>query len=75
MGIAIIAALSSLFGVIVGGFVSYFLQKQKLEHEFKLKLQENKTENMAEQTALYYLKECDAFKEHNEGKLKIIPRD
>jgi hypothetical protein len=22
-----------------------------------------------------YLKECDAFKEHNEGKLKIIPRD
>jgi Fic family protein len=22
-----------------------------------------------------YLKSCDAFKEHNEGKLKIIPRD
>lgn len=57
MGIAIIAALSSILGVIVGGLVSYFLQQQKLEHEFKLKLQENKTENMAEQTARYYLKE------------------
>ena len=57
METAIIAALSSLFGVLVGGIVSFFLQKQKLEHEFKIKLQENKTENMAEQTVRYYLKE------------------
>jgi hypothetical protein len=69
MAIAIIAALSSLFGVVVGGIVSYFLQKQKLEHEFKLKLQENKTENMAEETARYYLKE-DGYYERSFDHLK-----
>ena len=69
METAIIASLSSLFGVIVGGIVSYFLQKQKLEHEFKLKLQENKTENMAEQTARYYLKE-EGFYERSFDHLK-----
>lgn len=69
MAIAIIAALSSLFGVIVGGFVSYFLQKQKLEHEFKIKLQDNKTENMAEQTVRYYLKE-EGFYERSFNHLK-----
>lgn len=69
MGIAIIAALSSILGVIVGGLVSYFLQKQKLEHEFKLKLQENKTENMAEQTARYYLKE-EGYYERSFNHLK-----
>lgn len=69
MEIAIIAALSSILGVIVGGLVSYFLQKQKLEHEFKLKLQENKTENMAEQTARYYLKE-EGYYERSFNHLK-----
>lgn len=69
MAIAIIVALSSLFGVIVGGIVSYFLQKQKLEHEFILKLQENKTENMAEETARYYLKE-DGYYERSFDHLK-----
>lgn len=69
MEIAIIAALSSLLGVIVGGLISYFLQKQKLEHEFKLKLQENKTENMAEQTARYYLKE-EGYYERSFNHLK-----
>jgi len=28
-----------------------------LEHEFKLKLEENKTENVAEETVKYYLRE------------------
>ncbi|MGZ5491592.1 MAG: hypothetical protein ACXWE6_12760 [Nitrososphaeraceae archaeon] len=69
MAIAMIAALSSLFGVIVGGVVSYFLQKQKLEHDFKLKLQENKTENMAEETARYYLKE-DGYYERSFDHLR-----
>jgi hypothetical protein len=66
---AIIASIASLFGVIVGGVVSYFLQKQRLNHEFKLKLQENKTENMAEQTVRYYLKE-EGFYERSFDHLK-----
>ncbi len=72
METAIIAALSSLFGVAVGGIISYYLQKQKLEHEFNLKLQENKTENMAEETVRYYLKEERFFErsfEHLKTKL------
>lgn len=69
MEIAIIASLSSLIGVIVGGVVSYFLQKQKLKHEFRLKLEENKTENMAERTIRYYLKE-EGFYERSFEHLK-----
>jgi len=69
METAIIASLASLLGVIVGGIVSFFLQKQKLEHEFKLKLQENKTETMAEQTVRYYLKE-EGFYERSFDHLK-----
>lgn len=69
MEIAIIAALSSLFGVTVGGIVSFYLQKYRLEHEFKIKLQENKTENMAEATVKYYLKE-ERFYERSFNHLK-----
>jgi uridine phosphorylase len=57
METAVIAALSSLLGVSVGGFISHYLQKQRLEHEFRLKHQDNKTENMAEATVKYYLME------------------
>ena len=57
MEIALIAALSSLLGVGVGGFISYFLQKQKLDHDYRLKREDNKTVNVAEDTVRYYLKE------------------
>ncbi len=57
METALIAAISSLLGVTVGGLISYYLQKQKLDHELTLKHQDNKTENMAEATVKYYLKE------------------
>lgn len=57
MEIALIASLSSLFGVIVGGLISYILQKQKLNHEFKIVKENNKLENVAEDTVRYYLKE------------------
>ncbi|MFH0896021.1 MAG: hypothetical protein V2A54_16430 [Bacteroidota bacterium] len=69
METALIASLSSLFGVIVGGLISFFLQKQKLNHEFRLKLQENKTENMAEATAKYYLKD-EGFYERSFDHIK-----
>ncbi len=57
MEIAIVAALSSLLGVTVGGLISYKLQKARFEQEFLLKREENKTENVAEDTIRYYLKD------------------
>lgn len=47
--------VSSLIGVIVGGGISYLLQRNQLRHAYKLKVEELKTEYMAEQTAKYYL--------------------
>lgn len=68
MEIAIIAALSSLVGVSVGGVISYqlqkarftqelALQKERFDQELKLLKEENKTENVAEDTIRYYLKD------------------
>lgn len=57
METAIIAALSSLFGVTIGGIISYQLQKLKFEQELQIKREENKTENVAEDTIRYYLKD------------------
>jgi len=47
--------ISSLVGVLVGGGISYLLQNSKLRHAYKLKIEDLKTEYMAEQTARYYL--------------------
>lgn len=69
MEIAIITALSSLLGVTVGGIISYYIQKQKLEHEYRLKREDNKTENMAEATVKYYLME-EKFYERSFEHLK-----
>ena len=66
METAIIAALSSLFGVTVGGVISYHLQKArfkqdlilqqaKFDQELRLLREENKTDNVAEETIRYYL--------------------
>lgn len=66
MEIAIIAALSSLFGVSVGGVISYqlqkarfkqdlILQKERFDQELLLLREENKTDNVAEETIRYYL--------------------
>lgn len=57
METALIAALSSLFGVSIGGLISYKLQKIKYDQELLLKREENKTENVAEDTIRYYLKD------------------
>jgi hypothetical protein len=68
MEIAIIAALSSLFGVSVGGIISYqlqkarfkqdlVLQKERFDHELDLLREENKTDNVAEETIRYYLED------------------
>ncbi len=48
-------ALFTLLGTVVGGLISYFLQKQRFDQELKIKQEENKTEFMAESTAKHFL--------------------
>lgn len=51
----ILTLISSLSGVAIGGTISYLLQRNQLRHAYKLKIEELKTEHMAERTARYYL--------------------
>ena len=51
----VVAGLSALGGTVVGGLISYFLQKQKNQQELSLLREQNKTEFMAETTARHYL--------------------
>lgn len=72
METAFIALLSSLLGVIVSGIISYFLQKQRFEHESNMKFEDNKTENMAVKTANHYLmvnKYCERSFDHLKTKI------
>ena len=55
MEASIISALSALLGAIIGGLLSYFLQKQRFQHELKLLKEEHKTEFMAENTVKHFL--------------------
>lgn len=49
----------TLLGVILGsltsGLITYYLQKQRFEHELKIKQEEYKTEFMAENTIKHFL--------------------
>ncbi|TRX58612.1 hypothetical protein FNH22_12075 [Fulvivirga sp. M361] len=47
--------ISSLAGVTVGGLISYLIQLSRQRHAYELKIEELKTEHMAERTARYYL--------------------
>ena len=49
------SAFYALLGTFIGGLISFILQKQRLNHEFKLKREEYKTEFMAESTARHFL--------------------
>ncbi|MCG8385932.1 MAG: hypothetical protein MJA30_10350 [Cytophagales bacterium] len=51
----VLGIISSLSGVLVGGGISYLLQIGRLRHAYRLKVEELKTEHMAERTARYYL--------------------
>ena len=57
MEVAIITSISSLAGVVVGGIISYLLNRQNLKFQFFIKQEENKTINTAEKTIKYYLLE------------------
>lgn len=52
---ALLPLISALAGTFVGGLISYLLQKQRFDQEIKLKREENKTDFMAESTALHFL--------------------
>jgi hypothetical protein len=52
----ITAGLFGLLGVLIGGLLSWWLQKDRSSTDLKIALEAIKTEHMAETTALYYLK-------------------
>ncbi|TND07884.1 MAG: hypothetical protein FD123_2874 [Bacteroidetes bacterium] len=55
MSEVIIAAASGLIGTMIGGLISYFIQKEQLKNEILKIREENKTEFQAEQTARHFL--------------------
>ncbi len=52
---SIIPAIAGLIGTIVGGLITYFIQKAQLKNEILRIREEHKTEFQAEQTALHFL--------------------
>ena len=50
-----LTAIFTLLGTLVGGLISYLLQRQRFEQELKIKQEEYKTEFMAESTAKHFL--------------------
>lgn len=52
----ITAGLFALLGVLAGGLISGWLQKDRSAADFAMALEAIKTEHMAEKTALHYLK-------------------
>lgn len=67
-------AIFTLLGTVIGGLISYFLQKQRFSQEIKIMREENKTEFMAESTVKHYLnhksytdRSFDVLKKHLGG--------
>jgi hypothetical protein len=48
-------ALASLFGAVVGGSITFFLNRQLHKHQLALAHEQHKTEFMAEDTARHFL--------------------
>lgn len=49
------STLSALLGAIVGGAISYFLNRQQLRNQLRIQQEQNKVEFMAEETARHFL--------------------
>jgi len=49
------AALFGFIGTAIGGLISWFLQKQRNDHELEVLRESHKTDFAAESTALFYL--------------------
>jgi len=55
MATAIMTGVFGIIGTIIGGLISWWIQKERVSADLKIALDAIKTEHMAEQTALYYL--------------------
>lgn len=71
---AMIAAASGILGTIVGGTISFLIQREQFKNEIVRIREENKTEFQAEQTALHFLsvknytdRSFDTLKKHLGG--------
>ena len=49
------SAFAVVIGAIVGGSISYLLNRQQFNHQLKVLREQNKTEYMAEETARHFL--------------------
>jgi lipopolysaccharide export system protein LptC len=47
--------LSALLGALVGGAISYFLNRQQFAHQLRIQQEQHKVEYMAEDTARHFL--------------------
>ncbi len=52
---AIVSAGSALFGALVGGGITYLLNRQQLQNQLQVLREQHKTEFMAENTARHFL--------------------
>ncbi|ELR72926.1 hypothetical protein C900_00887 [Fulvivirga imtechensis AK7] len=66
----VLSVISSLAGVLVGGGISFLLQRNQLRNAYKIKIEELKTEHMAERTARYYL----SHKGYTDRKFETIKK-
>jgi hypothetical protein len=55
MSIEVINGIFALGGLLVGGIITWLLQKDRLIKEYTVAIEAIKTDYMAEKTALYYL--------------------
>ena len=51
----ILSVLSAMLGAIIGGGMTYLLNRQQLKHQIEVLREQNKTEFMAEETARHFL--------------------
>lgn len=51
----IIPALFTLLGTLIGGLITFAINRQQFKHQIKALQEEHKTEFMAETTALHFL--------------------
>jgi 5-bromo-4-chloroindolyl phosphate hydrolysis protein len=50
-----VSGLVGLLGVVLGGFISWYIQKDRLSADLDIALQSVKTEHMAEEAVRHYL--------------------
>ncbi|MBX3657231.1 MAG: hypothetical protein KIS62_06300 [Ramlibacter sp.] len=55
MEAALWSTLSALLGALVGGGISWLLNRQQLAHQLRMLREQHKTEFMAEETARHFL--------------------